>query len=125
MARFAGRGGGRSLLFNGHIDVVSAEPLDRWTSDPFRAEVRDGRLYGRGACDMKGGVGCMVLAAEVLSQLGVPLRGDLLVATNTDEESSGAGGMALVHHGVAADGAIVTEPTGFEVWVAFAARATR
>ena len=55
-ARFAGSGGGRSLLLNGHIDVVPAEPRERWTSDPFRAEVRDGNLYGRGACDMKGGV---------------------------------------------------------------------
>ncbi len=60
VARRAGTGGGRSLLFNGHIDVVSAEPVERWTTDPFRADVRDGRLYGRGACDMKGGVAAMV-----------------------------------------------------------------
>lgn len=110
--------GGRSLVFNGHIDVVSAEPREHWTSDPFRAEVRDGRLYGRGACDMKGGIASMVLAAEVLAELGVPLRGDLLVATNTDEESSGAGGSALVQHGIIADAGIVTEPTGFDTWVA-------
>ena len=63
-ARFAGPGGGRSLLLNGHIDVVPSEPRDRWTSDPNPAEVRDGNLYGRGACDMKGGVACMVFAAE-------------------------------------------------------------
>lgn len=118
VARFPGAGTGRSLLFNGHIDVVSAEPLDRWSSDPFHAEIRDGNLYGRGACDMKGGVSCMVLASEVLAELGIPLLGDLLVATNTDEESSGAGGLALVLHGVEADAGIVTEPTGFDVWVA-------
>jgi acetylornithine deacetylase len=111
-------GGGRSLLLNGHVDVVTAEPADRWTSDPRRAEVRDGRLYGRGACDMKGGVACMVLAAEVLARLGVRLRGDLLVHTVTDEESSGAGGIAAVRHGVRADAGIVPEPTAFEVWVA-------
>ncbi len=91
IATMRGRGGGRSLVFNGHIDVVSAAPRERWTSDPFVAEVRDGKLYGRGACDMKGGIAAMVLAAEVLAELGLPLRGDLLIATNTDEESSGAG----------------------------------
>ena len=83
-----------------------------------RAEVRDGKLYGRGACDMKGGVAAMVFAAEVLARLGVRLAGDLIVSTVTDEESSGAGGIAAVRHGVRADAGIVTEPTGFDVWVA-------
>jgi len=116
-ASFAGSGGGPSLLLNGHIDVVPSEPRDRWTSDPNRPEVRDGNLYGRGTCDMKGGVGCMVYAAEVLSRLGIRLRGKLIVNTVTDEESSGAGGLAAVRHGVRADAGIVTEPTAFEVWV--------
>ncbi len=116
-ATLAGAGGGPSLLFNGHIDVVPSEPRDRWTSDPNRAEVRDGNLYGRGSCDMKGGVAAMVFAAEMLRRLDVPLRGDLIVNTVTDEESSGAGGLAAVRHGVAADAAIVTEPTAFDVWV--------
>jgi acetylornithine deacetylase len=118
IARFAGGATGRSLVFNGHIDVVSAEPRDAWTSDPFTAEVRDGNLYGRGACDMKGGIAAMVLAAETLAGLGVEPAGDLLVATNTDEESSGAGGTALVERGLRADAGIVTEPTGFDVWMA-------
>jgi acetylornithine deacetylase len=117
VARFPGRGSGKSLLLNGHIDAVSAEPIDQWTSDPFQAEVRNGNLYGRGSCDMKGGVAAMVFAAEVLSEQGVALAGDLVVATNTDEESSGAGGLALVLHGVRADAGIVTEPTNFDVWV--------
>ncbi len=118
IATLRGRGGGRSLVLNGHIDVVSAQPRDRWRSDPFVAEVRDGNLYGRGACDMKGGIAAMVLATEVLAELDVPLAGDLIVATNTDEESSGAGGSALVQHGIAADAGIVTEPTGFDTWIA-------
>jgi acetylornithine deacetylase len=118
IARRRGSGGGRSLVLNGHIDAVSAEPRDRWTSDPFAAQVRDGRLYGRGACDMKGGIAAMVLATETLADLGVALSGDLVVATNTDEESSGAGGTALVERGLRADGGIVTEATGFDVWVA-------
>jgi acetylornithine deacetylase len=113
-----GRAGGASLVLNGHIDVVSAEPRGDWTSDPFDATVREGRLYGRGACDMKGVIAAMVLAAETISTLGLELSGDLLIATNTDEESSGAGGTALVDRGLSADGAIVTEPTGFDTWVA-------
>jgi acetylornithine deacetylase len=113
-----GRGGGRSLVFNGHIDVVSVEPRAAWTGDPFIADVRDGRLYGRGACDMKGGIAAMVFAVETLASLGIDLQGDVLVATNTDEESSGAGGTALAEHGLRADAGVVTEPTGFGVWVA-------
>lgn len=112
-----GRGAGPAVVFNGHIDVVSAEPLASWTSDPFTPKVRDGKLYGRGACDMKGGIAAMVFAAETLADLGVALSGDLIVATNTDEESSGAGGTAIVERGLKADAAIVTEPTGFDVWV--------
>ena len=118
VARFVGNGSGKSLLFNGHIDAVSIEPRGEWTCDPFGAEIRDGNLYGRGACDMKGGVAAMVHAAIVLARLGIPLAGDLVVATNTDEESSGAGAFAIVERGIKADAGVVTEPTGFDVWVA-------
>jgi acetylornithine deacetylase len=121
LARFPGTptptSPGKSLLFNGHIDAVSAEPFDQWTSHPFEAEIRDGKLYGRGSCDMKGGIACMVFAAEILAERGIRLAGDLLVTTNTDEESSGAGGLALVLKGVEADAGIVTEPTNFDVWI--------
>ena len=118
IARLRGAGGGRSLVLNGHIDVVSVAPRERWTSDPFAAEVRDGKLYGRGSCDMKGGIAAMTLAAETLAHEGMRLAGDLVVATNTDEESSGAGGTAIVERGLRADAGIVTEATGFDVWVA-------
>ena len=115
-ARFRGAGGGRSLLLNGHIDVVSSVPREAWTSDPNEPEVRDGKLYGRGSCDMKGGIAAMALAAEVLVELGVRLAGDLVVCTVTDEESTGAGGLAAVAHGIRADAGIVPEPSGFDVW---------
>ena len=118
VARFAGAGGGRSLLLNGHVDVVSSEPAERWTSAPNEPEVRDGLLYGRGACDMKGGVACIVLAAEVLAALGLRLSGELVVCTVTDEEHTGAGAIAAVANGVRADAGIVAEPTSFDVWVA-------
>ena len=118
IATLRGAGGGQSLLFNGHIDVVSGEPKAEWTSDPFTPEVRDGKLFGRGACDMKGGVAAMTFAAQALARAGVSLAGDLIVATNTDEESSGAGGTALVRRGLRADAGIVTEPTDFRTWIA-------
>jgi len=118
LARWRGAGDGRSLLLNGHIDVVTAEPREAWTTDPFQAQVRDGRVVGRGACDMKGGVAAMVFAAEVLAAVGVELAGDLLLNTVTDEESTSAGGVASVWHGVRADAGIVPEPTGLRIGVA-------
>lgn len=118
LARLHGAGHGRSLLFNGHIDVVTGEPRARWSHDPFQAVLREGRLYGRGACDMKGGVAAMVCAAETLASMGVRLAGDLLICTVTDEESTGVGGLAAVAHGVRADACVVPEPSDFAVWVA-------
>ena len=99
-ARFKGAGGGTSLLFNGHIDVVPARREDGWEADPFDPQVADGRVTGRGACDMKGGIAAMVVAAEAVAAAG-GLAGDLVVCTNTDEESSGVGGLACARHGVA------------------------
>jgi acetylornithine deacetylase len=116
-ARLRGTGGGRSLLLNGHIDVVPAAIEDGWEHDPFEPQVRDGQIVGRGACDMKGGIAAMVVAAEVLAAAG-GLRGDVIVCTNTDEESSGVGALACARRGVEADFAIVPEPSSLEVWPA-------
>ena len=116
-AKFAGTGGGRSLLLNGHIDVVTARMEDGWTHDPFDPLVGDGRIVGRGSCDMKGGIASMVVAAEALVRTGL-LRGDVTVCTNTDEECGGWGALACARHGVSADFAIIPEPSGLEVWPA-------
>jgi acetylornithine deacetylase len=105
VARLPGRGGGRSLMFNGHIDVVG---IDGMTHAPFDALQRDGRIYGRGASDMKGGVAAMCAAA---AQLRGALAGDLIVAAVVDEEWQSAGTSALLAAGFRADAAIVTEPT--------------
>jgi acetylornithine deacetylase len=117
VARFSGTGGGRTLLLNGHVDIVDVLPLDAWDHPPFDAVVADGAVHGRGSCDMKGGVACMVFAAEILAHMGVRLEGDLIVNTVTEEESTGAGGLASART-LKADAAIVTEPTGLDVWVA-------
>jgi acetylornithine deacetylase len=115
-ATFGGAGAGGSLLFNGHVDVVAAGPASAWsTADPFHPELRDGRLIGRGACDMKGGVAAMVVAAETVAPL---LAGSLTVCTVTDEEGTGAGGIAAVARGVRADAGLIPEPTSFDVWTA-------
>ena len=115
-ARVPGLGGGRSLLLNGHIDVVPPGPRKDWTVDPFRAEVQDGMLIGRGVGDMKGGVAACCFAIEILSRLGVHLDGDVLFCTDTDEETSGAGSLACVEHGVKADAGICAEHSGFDAW---------
>jgi acetylornithine deacetylase len=118
IATIAGASSPRRLLFNGHIDVVPVEPIDRWTSPPFQAEIRDGRLFGRGACDMKGGVAAMVFAVETLSLMGITPPTSLVVNTVTDEETCGAGTLASLAHGLSADAAIVPEPTAFSAYVA-------
>ena len=110
-----GAGGGRSLLLNAHIDTV--EPGDRthWTTDPFGGEVRDGRLYGRGACDMKGGFATHLFALAALLASDLTLRGDVVLASTISEEDGGAGALAAVLRGYRADGAIITEPTRLAV----------
>ena len=118
LAHIPGGGGGRSLLLNGHVDAVDVGDLSLWASDPFKADIRDGLVYGRGACDMKGGLASMVFAVEVLARLGVRLRGDIVFCANTDEESSGVGAWSAVQHGVRADAGICAEPTGFDVFAA-------
>ena len=102
--------GGRSLLFNGHVDVVSEEPADRWTKPPYRGEIEDGRLYGRGACDMKGGIAAMLLAVEAAKAAG-PLPGPLVYQSVIEEECGGNGALAACLAGPGADGVVIGEPT--------------
>jgi acetylornithine deacetylase len=114
----AGHGGGRSLIINGHIDVVAPGEPERWTSPAFAAELRDGRIYGRGTSDMKGGVGTALFALEVLHAAGVRLAGDVIFEAVPDEETSAMGTVACIERGYRADGGFVPEPTGLNLWVA-------
>jgi acetylornithine deacetylase len=111
-----GTGGGRSLVVNGHIDVVA--PGDGWTSPPFAAEVRDGRIYGRGACDMKGGVGAALFALEALTACGIQLGGDVVFEAVPDEETCAMGTVAAIARDYRGDAGLVPEPTRFNLWVA-------
>jgi acetylornithine deacetylase len=104
-------------LLNGHIDAVTPGPLEDWKTDPFKVVLADGKLWDRGVNDMKGGLASLLFAVETLHRAGVRLRGDVVYCANTDEESSGAGSLACVQHGVRADAGICGEPTGFDAWV--------
>ena len=115
---------GRSLLLNGHIDVVSAEPRERWASDPFEPEVRDGRpLRARGVRHEGRGRGRWSSRRPHSPMPGSSFPGELTVSTVTDEEWNGAGALALAARGIDADAGIVPEATGFEPWIAAARRA--
>jgi acetylornithine deacetylase len=103
-------GTGRSLLFNGHVDVVSEEPADRWTRAPYGAEIEDGRLYGRGSCDMKGGIAAMLLAVEAALSAG-ELPGPVVYQSVIEEECGGNGALAACDAGPLADGVVIAEPT--------------
>lgn len=107
--------GGRSLLFNGHVDVVPAGDEANWHYPPFAATVADGRVYGRGALDMKGGLCCGIFAAKALRDAGVRLNGRLLVQSVIGEEDGGIGTLAAILRGHTADGAVVVEPTELRV----------
>ncbi len=101
-----GTGGGRSLMWNGHMDTVGVEGM----REAFSGEVRAGRLYGRGSQDMKGSLGAMLAAAKALIESGTPLAGDVLIAAVADEEYQSLGTRHLLKE-YRTHGAIVTEPT--------------
>lgn len=106
VGRLRGAGGGRSLMLYAHHDTVGIEGMP----DPWAAEVRDGRMYGRGAYDMKCGLAACLAAVRALAESGTRLAGDLLIVSVADEEEASLGMMdVLLHH--TADAAIVTEPT--------------
>ena len=117
VGKLPGKGGGRSLMLYGHLDTVGVGGM----TDPFGAQVRDGKLHGRGAYDMKGGVAACLAAAKALADriagTGEPLAGDVLVVMPADEEVASLGMQQVLEHHTA-DGAIVTEPTDLQLCLA-------
>jgi acetylornithine deacetylase len=113
-----GSGEGRSLILNGHYDVVPPGLVENWCHDPFGAEVDGGRIYGRGTNDMKGGIAAMLQALRCIHQAGLELAGDLVVQTVPDEESTCMGTLSCCQRGYRADAALIPEPTDLKVLVA-------
>jgi len=110
-----GLGGGRSLILNGHIDVVPVEDSSKWSCNPWSGEIKDGKIFGRGALDMKGGLGAMIMSAESVIQSGIKLKGDLIIECIVEEESGGNGSLACALRGYKADAGIIAEPTHLSI----------
>jgi acetylornithine deacetylase len=113
-----GRGKGKSLLLNGHYDVVPPGELSNWTYPPFEGRIVENRLYGRGSSDMKGGITAMLEALRCIEVSGICLNGDILVQSVPDEEGSTMGTLACCQRGYRAQAAIIPEPTGMNVQLA-------
>jgi acetylornithine deacetylase len=109
---------GRSLILNGHIDVVSPEPSALWSSAPFAPRIDGEWMYGRGAGDMKAGLAAIVGAVRGLMALGFAPRARVQLQSVVEEECTGHGALACVLAGHTADAAILTEPTAGAVWTA-------
>lgn len=109
-----GSGGGKSLILNAHIDVVPEGNVQDWEDDPFSGVEKDGKVYGRGTTDMKGGSVSLLLAIEAITALHIPLKGDVIFQSVIEEESGGAGTLAAILRGYHADGALIPEPTNLK-----------
>ena len=121
-----GSTGGRRVILSGHLDVVPPGDPATWTVDPWAGEIHDSAMYGRGACDMKGGVASILAAIRALGTGGdlARLDGELIVALVPSEEDGGQGTLAAIRAGVNGDVAIITEPSNLDVVVAHAGAIT-
>jgi acetylornithine deacetylase len=107
--------GGRSLILNGHIDVVPIGAEELWSRPPFDPVVRNGRLYGRGSGDMKAGIAAYVTAFRALKSIGLQPAAPVFMQSVVEEECTGNGALACLHRGYKADAAIIPEPFGHSI----------
>jgi len=116
VGRVAGRGSGPSLMLNAHVDVVPPGDPFSWNgADPFSGKVTGNTVEGRGACDMKAGLVASLWAVRSITELNVPLRGDLVLATVVGEEDGGLGTYALLRRGWRPDACVIPEPTSLDI----------
>ena len=101
---------GRSLILNGHIDVVPVGAEELWSAPPFQPVIENGRMYGRGAGDMKAGIAAYITAFRVLQRLGYQPAAPVFLQSVVEEECTGNGALACLHHGFRAEAAIIPEP---------------
>jgi succinyl-diaminopimelate desuccinylase len=115
MATLQGSLPGPTMIYNGHLDVVPAGP--KWTKDPYAGIIENGKLYGRGASDMKSGVAAMLYAAIVLKRTGTPFKGKLILLFNVDEEYSNIGIKHFLQQDIQADYVVISEPSDMDVCI--------
>lgn len=109
----------RTILFNGHMDVFPVTYREGWRYDPWGGQLEGGRIYGRGTCDMKGGIAAFCWAAYILKESGWPLGGDVLLSAVSDENTGGPlGTQYLLERGLKAAMAVVAEPSHLDIVVA-------
>lgn len=108
-----GEGGGKSLIFTGHMDTVQAD--GEWEVPAFSGELVDGCIWGRGTVDQKGGIASAMYVAKMFKDLGIKLKGDLVLETFCDEEAGGAGALSLVKKGYHGDAVIMTECSELDI----------
>ena len=112
-----GTGGGKSMILNGHIDVVPEGDRLQWAHDPFSGKIEAGKIFGRGSTDMKGGNIALLLALESIKNSGILLRGDVIFQSVIEEETGGVGTLATLIRGYRADAALVPEPTNMKLFI--------
>jgi acetylornithine deacetylase/succinyl-diaminopimelate desuccinylase len=112
IAKIRGCGSGRSLMLTGHMDTVPAYDM---SISPFSGEIKNGNVYGRGSCDMKGPLASMIMALVGIKRSGIKLKGDLIFAAVINEEQTSEGTEYIVRNGPKTDAAIVGEPTNMEI----------
>lgn len=117
-ARFNGKKDGRSLLFNGHVDVMPPGDEKKWKYPPFEPTLKDGKLFGRGVADMKAGLMAPIMAIKLLQDANIELPGDVIITSVCDEEGGGNGSMQAIYSKERADGVVVCEPTSDELVIA-------
>lgn len=119
-----GSGQGRSLVINGHADVVPEGDAATWEYHPWQGTLKDGKLYGRGSCDMKGNLAVALYVLRSLQQAGIKLHGDVQLWSVIGEETGGVGTLAAIARGYRADAAVILEPTNLDIVPAQAGAAT-
>ena len=108
-------GNGRSLILNGHVDVVPTGPQENWDGSPWSGSINKDRIYGRGACDMKAGLISGIYAVKILKESGFKPNGSVQIQSVVGEESGGCGTLTNIVKGYTADGAIILEPTSLSI----------
>ena len=117
-ANFKGESKGKSLMFNGHIDVMPADNINDWSSPPFSPVIKNGRIYGRGAADMKSGLMASIMAVKLIKDAGFSIPGDVKITSVCDEEGGGNGSIQALSSNQRADGVVVCEGTDMDLILA-------